>query len=234
MIYTLEKDGDGFEQHYYDLFIKNNFPNYEKFWQNFIVPLTNRPTDIHFKKNKELDLIGKTANDICIAQLHYSILRHMARAYDLARLPVVELNVVTEATGHISGALDIAFELLERFANPSKYDPWLEQKEKGSGRVGGQEARRAWQQLRSYPLQDIKNYRNHLVHGRMTPSIRGSETYLPKIGFEQKYFDWRLITDPTKIGYSAKDFDSAHEILRSAWINSIKYLNVQWKKNLLV
>jgi len=233
MNYALDKDGDSFEQHYHGLFIKNNFPNYENFWQTFVVPLTNRPTDIHFKNDKELAQIGKTANDVCIAQLHYSILRHLARAYDLAKSSMIDQDILAEGVVHISGSLDIAFELLERFLNPSKYDPWLEEKDRVSGKIGGKEARKVWQNNRSYPLQSIKDYRNHLIHGRMTPSIINSEIYLPRIGFENKYFDWRLITDPTKVTYSVKDFMSAREILRKAWIDSIKYLNVEWKKTLL-
>ena len=50
MPYTLLNDGDGFEQHYWPLF-SSIFPSYERYWELRVVPLTNRPTDIHFKSH---------------------------------------------------------------------------------------------------------------------------------------------------------------------------------------
>lgn len=95
---TLAKDGDYIEKNYWDSFIEKEFPNYEAFWAKFVVPLTNRPTDIHFKPDSELITPSKTKEvvhqEICIAQLTYSVLRHLARAYDLRNL--LESNVVND------------------------------------------------------------------------------------------------------------------------------------------
>ena len=81
--YTLAQHGDPFERHYESLFISRAFPSYERFWQRFVVPLTNRPIDIRFKTPEDLNAIGKGDREICIAQLHYSILRHLGRVFDL-------------------------------------------------------------------------------------------------------------------------------------------------------
>lgn len=58
--YTLARNGDGFEQHYWSLFISSDFPAYARFWTAFVVPLTNRPSDIHFKDDSQLAREGLT------------------------------------------------------------------------------------------------------------------------------------------------------------------------------
>jgi len=83
--YRLAIDGDNLEKHYWGQFIQDQFPSYEVFWLKFIVPLTNRPTDIHFKNNSELSKIEKSESDVCIAQLNYSILRHLIRCFEIRK-----------------------------------------------------------------------------------------------------------------------------------------------------
>lgn len=231
--YRLAIDGDYYEQKYWGLFIQNQFQSYEDFWIKNIVPLTNRPIDIHFKTDQELLQIGKTVNDICIAQLHYSVLRHLVRVFDIMSKGNVDLDTLTEGTARLCGALDVTFEVLERFNNPSKYDPWLEKKDK-NGNNGGKEAREAWQKANSYPLQKLRNYRNHLIHGRMLPGVVGNVYFLPKIETENKYFDWRKITDPSNNpGLDQNDLIPIGDILLFAWTETIKYLDDQWKTVLL-
>lgn len=231
--YRLAIDGDYYEQKYWSLFIQNQFQSYEDFWIKNIVPLTNRPVDIHFKTDQELTKIGKTANEICIAQLHYSILRHLARVFDILTKGNIDLDNLTEGMSRLCGALDVAFELLERHQNSSKYDPWLEKKN-GNGKIGGKEAREAWQKANSYPLQNLRDYRNHLIHGRMLPGVLGNVYFLPKIGVESNYFDWRKITDPSNnSGLNQNDLMPAGDILLLAWTETIKYLDNQWKTVLL-
>lgn len=127
--YRLIKDGDYYEQKYWNLFIERQFLSYEDFWIKNIVPLTNRPLEIHFKTDGELLQIGKTANDICIAQLHYSILRHLVRVFDILRENYINIDSLTEGFVRLCGALDVSFELLERFEKPLFYNPWLEKKQ---------------------------------------------------------------------------------------------------------
>ena len=229
--YTLIKDGDEYERECWEKFIKDEFPSYEKFWIQYIVPLTNRPENIYFKTNKELQKIGKSGHDICLAQLHYSILYHLGKVYKLKNKEPFALDDLTEGIVRICGALDIAFEFLERFKNPKKYSPWLEKEQRG--KLGSMEARKAWQKTNGYPLQNLRNYRNHLVHGRMMPNLNRQVLYLPKVGLEKRYFDWRLVTSPDKLPKVQKDFIPAKEILSESWNRLLDYLETNWKNVIL-
>ncbi|MDO9230963.1 MAG: hypothetical protein Q7U36_00570 [bacterium] len=229
--YRLAIDGDRYEQYYWSLFIQNNFQSYEDFWIENIVLLTNRPQDIHFKTDQELAKIGKTDNDICIAQLHYSILRHLARAFDIWNKDRVDLDDLTDGMTRLCGALDVTFELLERFENPSNYDSWLARK--NNGNLGGEDARKNWKEKYPENIKLIRYYRNHLVHGRMTPGIIEHIFYFPKISMEEKYFDWREITFKNEMEKNKNNFMSAKEILELAWHEVVDYLDNQWRIHLL-
>jgi hypothetical protein len=177
--------------------------------------------------------MGRTANDICIAQLHYSVLRHLIRVYELKQSPQINVDHVLFGLSSISGAQDVAFELLERFRNPGNYGPWSD---KRRGNVnGGREAQNAWKQFDNYPLQNIRDYRNNLIHGRMLPGIFiNNMMYLPKIGRELSYFDWRKVTDiPGPYQLPLNDFASPTEILTTAWVDTMTYIETRWQTYLL-
>lgn len=234
--YRLETDGDGLEQKYWPLFIEKEFPSYEVFWQKFVVPITNRPKNIHTKPDHELEKIGKTPNDACIAQLHYTILRHLSRIYEILNIAEdsVGLDNLIEAMARICGALDVAHELLERFGKPDEYEPWLETG-KRKGPKGGREARLKWREENSHQLEHISNYRNNLLHGRLKPSVQENGIdYFPKFGEENNYCDWRRITDPdTDDKPSKEDFTSAKDLIEDAWNETLTYLEYTWKDILL-
>ncbi|MCK9293125.1 hypothetical protein M0P25_03555 [archaeon] len=69
MEYKLKIDGDSIEKESWDLFIQAKFPNYETFWQNFVVPRTNRPDNFYLRQ----EILFKE-NEVFITQIHYSIL----------------------------------------------------------------------------------------------------------------------------------------------------------------
>jgi hypothetical protein len=92
MPYTLADDGDEFERSYYGLFLHHEFPAYEQFWNAFVTPLTNRLNDVQGKTDAELAAIGRSPEDICISQLHYSVFRHLVRAYDIRVAPPVSVD----------------------------------------------------------------------------------------------------------------------------------------------
>jgi hypothetical protein len=115
MPYTLLADGDAYEQRYHPLFLHAEFPAYEEFWARFVVPLTNRGVDIHFKSDADLRVIRRGPQDICIAQLHYSVLRNLVRAFDFRGPAPGTVDLLCAAMSALVGAQDIAFDLLERF-----------------------------------------------------------------------------------------------------------------------
>jgi len=229
-LYNLKNNGDDTEKKYFDLFIKKEFPRYEEFWVKFIVPLTNRPIDIYFKSDSELDMSGKSANDVCMAQLHYTVLKHLVRVYDLMQINPLMPDQFLEAIVRLCAGLDVADELLERFTSEQKYDPWLESE--------GQRARKNWRG-KNNRMQYLRNYRNRLLHGRILPSILIVGTYLryriPRFREENKYLDWRMVTNESAgaEGDVRKDFDSPNNLLNQAWRDILSYLEKNWKEYLL-
>ncbi len=226
MEYNLIINGDPFEIHYWPLFIEREFPSYEKFWQKLVVPVTHRPGDGHLKSNSELSLMGKNEGDICLAQLNYSILKHLIRVFEIRRTQFVNksmgLDLLTEGFVRLVGAQDTAFEILERIKNPSNYTPW--------GEKEGKRARGEWQKNNTYPLQSLRDYRNHLIHGRMMPSEMLPSLYFPEIGKENEYLDWRITTN--QYSYPSlpnRDFALAKDILDQAWKETIIYIEDHWK-----
>lgn len=125
MSYSLAIHGDGAEKDLYSSLIQPSFPSYEVFWQKFVIPLTNRPSNIQIRTDSSLAEIGKTPHDVCLAQLHYSVLRHLGRAHALRQNHAFGLDHLIFTLSAIVGAQDVAFELLERFRNQASYDPWL-------------------------------------------------------------------------------------------------------------
>jgi len=84
-IWKLSVHGDDFEKKYWPI-IQNDFPNYEVFWSEFIIPMTNRnelpkghPFFIHPKKNIDADLQN-------ISMAHYTIFRCFLVAHELINL----------------------------------------------------------------------------------------------------------------------------------------------------
>ena len=232
IIYRIADDGttggDAFERHYWDLFAKDQFPSYEKFWSKFVAPLTNRPNNIDFKTDVELTKINKGASDICIAQLNYSILKHLAQCWHILRdlknnAGLEQIDLLTEGFARLVGAQDNAFELMERLNNQSNYLSFVE--------LDGKKARDKYKKAHNNPLQHLRSYRNSLLHGRLLPGILyGNRFCLPNMGKEDLYLDWRLVThlSPRREEYK-KDFVSVLTILEKAWNETINYLEDKWR-----
>lgn len=67
----------------------------------------------------------------------------------------------------------------------------------------------------------------------MSPSIQTpNKALLPKIGFENNYLDWRLVTDWNSASATTAqaDFDTLDNILTDAWKKTIQYFENEWKK----
>ena len=227
--YKLSTNGDDLERHYWSLFIKDQFPSYERFWLNFVVPLTNRPDNIHFKTDIELAKIGKSKVHLCVAQLNYSVLMHLGRCFEVLRalkdnIGIEQADLLLEGITRLVGAQDNGFELLERLNRFGCYDPFVQ----GDSKL----ARERWQRDKKSPLQHLRNYRNTLVHGSQLPKVAdGNRLCMPAVRKEAKYLDWRLITElsPDREEYK-KDFISVLDILEGAWKETVGYLDNEWEK----
>lgn len=233
MIYTLQRNGDSYEQQF-SSFVETRFPSYQIFWQRFVVPLSNRPENPQLKTDEELAKINKGSHDLCIAQLHYSVLRHLIRAINLRtqldeegreKFGIDELVLSFSA---IVGAQDVAFELLERFRKPTVYGAWLGKRQEKKGMPGGKEAQTEWKKTEIDELKGIREYRNNLIHGRTPPGFNNN---YPRIGKESNYSDWRKVTAAKSL--PAADFDSATNIHDSAFNETVNYFEQKWKTELL-
>jgi hypothetical protein len=75
---TLRDRGDDVERESWDD-LQLTFPNYERFWQQYIVPLSLRPDGINWKPR-----IHPLQKKLCLT--HYSVFYHLARAHQLMRV----------------------------------------------------------------------------------------------------------------------------------------------------
>jgi len=172
--------------------------------------------------------------EICIAQLNYSVFRHLVMAYDIRVAPRISVDGLYAGMSALVGAQDTAFEVLERFRNLGQYDPWLDKRRVKGGPSGGQEAQKAWKAHDTCPLQDIRDYRNSLMHGRTMPgvSIDGSVRF-PVIGQELQYLDWRRIIGVPINALPLHDFATSGDILNDAWNRTVAYIQAKWTAELL-
>lgn len=236
MAYTLAADGDGYEQHAATTFLYQ-FPSYEKFWVKHVVPLSNRgatPPNIHFKTDVQLKAIGKGDHDLAVAQLNYSVLRNVFVAFDLMK-PGLQVELFALGIARLVAAQDCAMEMLGRLDSPSSYEPWLAQKDKTTGKLGGMEARRTWQNnnsaLPTYKaLEPVRDYRNDLLHGRMLPAAfqQGGSTFVPDLGKQRQVFDWRTVTTLAP-GTLPPHFAPCEDVLKKCWDLTITFLEDRWQ-----
>lgn len=77
MTYSLEKHGDKYEIRYWEL-LKKDFPNYEVFWRQFVVPLTKRIEGNGIELREGVDPLLEN-----IAMAHYTVFYHLGVAVEL-------------------------------------------------------------------------------------------------------------------------------------------------------
>ncbi len=236
LTHRLAIDGDDYEKLAWGQFLQTEFPSYELFWLKHVVPLTNRPKDIHSKDDTALAAIGKNAEDLAIAQLHYTVLRHLIGAQKLRQTGEIDDFGLFVGLSCLCAAQDVAFELLQRYTKRGNYDPWLERSPAGkrkNRRLAGQDAQNDWQNTNKPPLTVIRDYRNKLMHGRIPPATRDAGGLrLPGMNVVRNYCDWRLVTDPINPPPPG-DFEYTNVIFRQAWQQTVAYFESMWQKHLL-
>lgn len=218
--YKLYKDGDILEQKYWDKFIKKDFPSYERYWQEYIVNLTNRPFNVRFKNIEELKKINKCEHDVYLAQLHYTVLKHLVRVFNILEpSKIFQYDKFFEGISRICSALDVADEFLERIHDPKKYTPW--------NIYSGEAARKNWIRTnKNENMQTIRYYRNYLMHCPLLPSFHG--ILYPKIEHLHKYYKWVSLSN-SKEDYK-NDFDTTFNILKDTWLKVLQYLEHNWNE----
>lgn len=237
MTYTLAEHGDGFEQIAWPAFLQREFPAYQEYWQRYVVPLTNRPRDVQLQDDASLAALGKGPEDVAMAQLHYTVFRHLLLAHAIRQTSPIREAEMFMGLSALVGSHDVAFELLERFTHRGNYDPWLEGRPIGSKtKNSGQDAQSAWKRANKYPLQVIRDYRNKVVHGRVMPRFTdGMKMWVPSMVAVDKYCDWRTVTAPDAAAkIPAGDFEPADAILEHAWRETLTYFEQTWHAVLLV
>jgi hypothetical protein len=247
--FTIETDGDETEKAWWPQWTRDHFPSYEAFWVSYIVPLTYRVkerTNIRFQTSEELAEAGYTDEDVAVAQLHYTLLRHLGRVFELlndSRAFTHRSEMATreefgrdeffESFARLSGASDVSDELLARRANPGTYGAWNE--------AQGREARGRWRQVYPDALRPIRAYRNRLVHGRIVPELNVEGTnpdgpvvalYYPRLEKVDDYLDWRVAFDANRTGVHP-DFDDAVLIVLDAWERLVRHVEKAWQEHLL-
>ncbi len=243
-MYNLQNDGDVFEQKAYPLFIKNKFPSYEAFWQKFIIPLTNRPDNIYTKSDVDLQIqfpgenLEKIHERVVVLQLHYSVFRMLLKVYEKSRLAGKDIDAVEGCFSHMYSALDISAELFGRYERIKNNLPISTSAfDSASSVINSLSIRRSWQRSHAYPkkINDIRNYRNLMLHGQTFGSLitpAANLLILPKTDTINHYLDWREIGK----SYHSKninDFLHSVNIVDSAIDEVVRFLEAEWKNNLL-
>jgi hypothetical protein len=249
--FTIEEDGDETEKAWWPQWTRDHFPSYETFFVARIVPLTYRVKDrrnIRFQTTAELALAGYTDEDVAVAQLHYTLLLHLGRVFELlddsrafthrSELAVREVfgrDQFFECFTRLSGASDVSDEILARRASPGTYGAWDE--------AAGANARRSWRETNSDPLRPVRAYRNRLVHGRIVPEVYlqakdkdgrvlGDALYYPRLHKVDAYLDWRIAFDANSSSVHP-DFDDAALIVLQAWELVVSHVEESWQQHLV-
>ena len=254
-VFTIATGGDLAEQLWWPQWTEHYFPSYETFWVARVVPTTNRVVvgrgDIGFRTDAELAADGFTPEDVAVAQLHYTLLMHLGRSFELiddghgfsTRTFLANRNFrrdqFFESFARLSGASDVADEILARRESPGRFDPWDEKR--------GDAARRSWRDRHGDPLEPVRAYRNRLVHGRVVPEVYvdalrpgtrrviGQMLMYPRLGTVGSYLDWRIAFDAARQSTTTPpaDFEEAALIAADAWELVVAYVESAWKTHLV-
>jgi hypothetical protein len=229
-LFTLEQHGDRVEHAAWPLFVHAEFPQYEEFWQVFVVALTGRVHDVReigFRPQQELVAEGRSEWHVEVAQLHYTTLLHLVRVFQLLERRVHDRDSFVEAIVRLDAATDTAFELLGHcLIDRGKSKSWDE--------IAGMKVRRAWDAQEGHPFKSLQDYRNSLLHGRVRPEheVRlRADRWQTKVPFYPTFekmanaLDWREA--------SIDNAAPADQLVEEAWSQVLDYLRAAWDTQLL-
>lgn len=233
--FTLADDGDAHEQEAWPLFVRDEFPQYEEFWQVFVVGLTGRvidPREIRFLSDDDITERGCEPRHVVVAQLHYTTLLHLLRVFHLRKRRVHDRDSFFEAMVRLDAATDTACELLGRcILDRCASEAWDE--------VVGQQIRQKWLDYDEdgrNRLKTLSGYRNALLHGRIRPEYevtfetghgRTTVPFYPTFEKvrQKETLDWRKA--------DLADFAPADHLVDEAWLLVLDYLCRAWDEQLL-
>ena len=170
-----------------------------------------------------------------VAQLNYGVIRHLTRCFQiLESLKITEgfdqYDLFIEGIVRLTGALDNGDELLARSKWPNDY---IDQSADGL-RVQADKARKRWRTEVGDPLKKIRYYRNRVIHGSPLSAIITSDKNrsicLPEVNKEKLYLDFRLVNYSPGLEKYKNDFVPVLRILESMWLETISYLEENWKR----
>lgn len=135
--FTISEDGDDREKRWWPQWTRDYFPSYEVFWAARVVPLTYRVKNrknVRFQTTRELAAAGYSDEDVTVAQLHYTLLMHLGRVFELlddaraftdrdAANREFGRDEFFECFARLSGVSDVADEVLARRGAPGEYEP---------------------------------------------------------------------------------------------------------------
>jgi len=104
MAYSLEKDGDEYEIRYWEI-LRKDFPNYEVFWSQFIVPLTKRSEGQGIGLKEDIHPLLES-----VAMAHYTVFYHFGVATDLQARLGQEFS--EDVLFHLSSATEMVERLI--------------------------------------------------------------------------------------------------------------------------
>lgn len=219
-LFTIEAEGnyggDKIEKHGWPLFGKEKFPNYEKFWQLFVVPKTNRPSDIHYSSSKT------NLEERAVGSIHYAIFQNFNYIYSSLKTGLSEESFELSFI-KLSNNCDLVEELLFRILIYCKKEtienvisgvklkkPKLESdktikndlNKKGSYTIAIinriEIIKKHFEFSKYLTLSGrIRNYRNTIAHSWQSFQVND---LVPKVEFVQEYKDWIKVTDIVKSG----------------------------------
>ena len=192
---------------------------------------------MYFKPDSQLSQEQIDRQDVWLAQLHYTMLWHLARVYEIFNgkdtQPREILNQIIEGFSRLVSAQDCAFTILQRYDfynNPQgKYISFdIASKHQDIWVYNYNNRSKKWKDI-----ENIRALRNDMVHGSLPPWILDGEAIeipmFDHIANRRQSRDWRVLHRSADEKEVVK-FAPAKKELKRAWDITIEYFEEKWKE----